>query len=152
MAIGNQITIVGNLTGDPELRYTPNGAAVATLSVAVNHRTRDQQGNWNEGEPSFFRCNVWRQQAENAAESLTKGTRVIVTGRMRQRSWEDKETGQKRSAMEIEVESVGPSLEWARANIERNPRENGGGGGGGSPAFANAGMSNGSAADEEPPF
>ena len=150
MAQGNQVTLVGNLTDDPELRYTPNGTPVATFTVAINRRTRDENGQWKDGETSFLRCNVWRQQAENAAESLSKGTRAIVVGRLRQRSWETPE-GQKRTVIEIEVESVGPSLEWAKAEITRTPREEG------SPAFASSsvgggGGSNGSAIDEEPPF
>ena len=151
MAFGNQVTIIGNLTRDPELRYTPNGTPVANFDVAVNRRTRDETGGFKEGEPSFFRCNVWRQQAENVAESLNKGTRVVVCGWLRQRSWETPE-GQKRTVVEIEVESCGPALDWAKAEVTRNPRSDDA-----SPAFANAGSSggapNGSAAlDEEPPF
>ena len=150
MAQGNQVTIVGNLTDDPELRYTPAGAAVATFNVAVNRRTRDESGQWKDGETSFFRCNVWRQQAENVAESLSKGTRVVVIGRLRQRSWETPE-GQKRTVIEIEVESVGPSLEWAKASISKTPRDESS-----APAFAAAstggGAANGSTVDEEPPF
>jgi single-strand DNA-binding protein len=150
MAQGNQVTIVGNLTDDPELRYTPAGAAVATFNVAVNRRTRDESGQWKDGETSFFRCNVWRQQAENVAESLNKGTRVVVIGRLRQRSWETPE-GQKRTVIEIEVESVGPSLEWAKASISKTPRDESS-----APAFAAAssggGAANGSTVDEEPPF
>src|SRR5687767_2938639 len=149
MAQGNQVTVVGNLTDDPELRYTPNGAAVASFTVAVNRRMRDENGQWkDDGEPSFFRCNVWRQQAENAAESLSKGSRAIVVGRLRQRSWETPE-GQKRTVVEVEVESVGPSLEWAKAEVTKTPRSDEG-----SPAFAGSsvGGSNGSTVDEEPPF
>lgn len=149
MAQGNQVTIVGNLTDDPELRYTPAGAAVATFNVAVNRRTRDESGQWKDGETSFFRCNVWRQQAENVAESLSKGTRVMVIGRLRQRSWETPE-GQKRTVIEIEVESVGPSLEWAKASVSKTPRDESS-----SPAFVGSGAgstTNGSALDEEPPF
>src|SRR5919109_3744466 len=147
MAQGNQVTLVGNLTDDPELRYTPNGTPVATFTVAVNRRTRDESGQWKDGETSFFRCNVWRQQAENVAESLTKGTRVIVIGRLRQRSWETPE-GQKRTVIEIEVESVGPSLEWAKASVSKTPRDEN------APAFAGAtanvgGSANGSTVDEE---
>jgi single-strand DNA-binding protein len=157
MAQGNQVTIVGNLTDDPELRYTPNGAAVATFTVAVNRRTRDESGQWQDGETSFFKCNVWRQQAENVAESLNKGTRAIVVGRLRQRSWETPE-GQKRTVIEIEVESAGPSLEWSKASVTKTPRENAGSTG--APAFAGATNGNtggGNAAgaaplDEEPPF
>jgi single-strand DNA-binding protein len=151
MAQGNQVTIVGNLTDDPELRYTPAGAAVATFNVAVNRRTRDENGQWKDGETSFFRCNVWRQQAENVAESLNKGSRAIVIGRLRQRSWETPE-GQKRTVIEIEVENVGPSLEWAKASVTKTPRDESS-----TPAFAAAssgaaGATNGSAVDEEPPF
>ena len=149
MAQGNQVTIVGNLTDDPELRYTPAGAAVATFTVAVNRRTRDESGQWKDGETSFFRCNVWRQQAENVAESLSKGSRAIVIGRLRQRSWETPE-GQKRTVVEIEVESAGPSLEWAKATVAKTPRDEN------APAFAGASTgangANSSAVDEEPPF
>ena len=149
MAIGNTITIVGNITDDPELRYTPSGAAVANFTVAVNRRTRDaESGEWRDGETSFFRCNVWRQQAENAAESLTKGARVVVVGRLRQRSWESQD-GQKRSTVEVEVETVGPSLEWAKAKVEKSSRS-----GEGVPAFSGGGSNgtDGPSNDEEPPF
>jgi single-strand DNA-binding protein len=153
MALGNQVTLVGNLTDDPELRYTPSGVPVASFTVAINRRTRDESGEWKDGETSFIRCNVWRQQAENAAESLTKGTRTIVVGRLRQRSWETPE-GQRRSVTEVEVENVGPSLEWATATIAKTART-----GDSSPAFATAGSSGSSggsesngAAEEEPPF
>ncbi|MGH2758164.1 MAG: single-stranded DNA-binding protein [Actinomycetota bacterium] len=151
MAIGNQVILVGNLTDDPELRYTPSGVPVATFSVAVNRRQRDPStGEWKDGETSFIRCNVWRQQAENAAESLTKGARALVVGRLRQRSWETPE-GQRRSVTEVEVENVGPSLEWATATVTKTSRQDSGGGE--VPAFAGGGGSeNGAAADEEPPF
>lgn len=153
MAIGNQVILVGNLTDDPELRYTPSGVPVATFTVAVNRRQRDPAtGEWKDGETSFIRCNVWRQQAENAAESLTKGTRALVVGRLRQRSWETPE-GQRRSVTEVEVENVGPSLEWATASVTKTSRQSDGGE---VPAFAgssgSSGSENGSAADEEPPF
>jgi len=118
MASDNQITVVGNLTDDPELRYTANGAAVANFTVAHSTRIRDAAGNWSDGETSFFRVNVWRGLAENAAESLTRGLRVVVTGRLRQRSWENKE-GEKRSMIEIEADDVGPSLKWATAKVEK---------------------------------
>jgi single-strand DNA-binding protein len=121
MASDNQITIVGNLTDDPELRYTANGAAVANFTVAHSTRIRDAAGNWSAGETSFFRVNVWRALAENAAESLTRGTRVVVTGRLRQRSWENQE-GEKRSMIEIEADDVGPSLKWATAKVEKTSR------------------------------
>jgi single-strand DNA-binding protein len=151
MAIGNQVVLVGNLTDDPELRYTPSGVPVATFTVAVNRRQRDPAtGEWKDGETSFIRCNVWRQQAENAAESLTKGTRALVVGRLRQRSWETPE-GQKRSVTEVEVENVGPSLEWATAAVTKTSRSDSSSSSD-VPAFAAATSENGSTADEEPPF
>jgi single-strand DNA-binding protein len=125
MASDNQITVVGNLTDDPELRYTANGAAVANFTVAHSTRIRDAAGNWSDGETSFFRVNVWRALAENAAESLTRGTRVVVTGRLRQRSWENQE-GEKRSMIEIEADDVGPSLKWATAKVEKTSRSSSG--------------------------
>lgn len=127
MASENQITIVGNLTEDPELRYTPNGAAVANLRVAVNRRTPDGSGGWKDAETSFFRVNAWRSLAENAAESLTRGSRVVVVGRLRSRSWENQE-GETRSAVEIEADELGPSLRWATAKVEKQSRSGGGGG------------------------
>jgi single-strand DNA-binding protein len=147
MALGNQVILVGNLTDDPELRYTPSGTPVASFTVAINRRTRDPaSGEWKDGETSFIRCNVWRQQAENAAESLTKGTRAIVVGRLRQRSWETPE-GQRRSVTEVEVENVGPSLEWATTTVTKTARSEE------SHAFAAApASSENGAADEEPPF
>lgn len=148
MAIGNQVTMIGNLTDDPELRYTPSGTPVASFTVALNRRFRDQtSGEWKDGEMSFIRCNVWRQQAENAAESLTKGMRAIVVGRIRQRSWESQE-GQRRSVVEVEVEHCGPSLEWATASVTKTNKSDS------SPAFAGASSSgdNGAVSDEEPPF
>jgi single-strand DNA-binding protein len=156
MALGNQVTLVGNLTDDPELRYTPTGVPVANFTVAINRRQRDPVTNeWKDGETSFIRCNVWRQQAENAAESLTKGTRAIVVGRLRQRSWETQE-GQKRSVTEVEVENVGPSLEWATTAVTKTPRSDSSSSGGGEAAFASASApsssGNGAPNDEEPPF
>jgi single-strand DNA-binding protein len=110
-------TITGNLTDAPELRFTPNGAAVANFRVAVTPRVRD--GNdWKDGETSFFRVNAWRQLAENATESLSKGDRVIVVGRLKARSWETPE-GERRSVVEIEADEIGPSLRWATAKPER---------------------------------
>ncbi len=129
MASDNQITVVGNLTDDPELRYTANGAAVANFTVAHSTRIRDAQGNWSDGDTSFFRVSVWRSLAENAAETLTRGTRVVVTGRLKQRSWENQE-GERRSAIEIEADDVGPSLKWATAKLEKTSRSNAGGSGG----------------------
>ena len=110
MASDNQITIVGNLTDDPELRYTANGAAVANFRVAYSTRIRDAAGNWTDGDTSFFTVNCWRQLAENAAETLTRGTRVVVTGRLKQRSWENQE-GEKRTVVEIEADDLGPQPE-----------------------------------------
>ncbi|HYU57709.1 MAG TPA: single-stranded DNA-binding protein [Actinomycetota bacterium] len=119
MATENQIVIVGNLTDDPELRYTPNGAAVTNFSVAVSRRGKDEvTGQWKDLDTSFFRVNVWRATGENVAESLSRGDRVIVVGRLRQRSWETPE-GDKRSAIEIEADEVGPSLKWAKAKPEK---------------------------------
>ena len=121
MASDNQVTLVGNLTDDPELRYTPNGAAVCKFRIAVNRRIQDGAGNWKDGEASYFSINCWRGLAENAAESLTRGTRVMVAGRLQFRSWENQE-GEKRSAVEVEADEVGPSLKWATARIERQTR------------------------------
>jgi single-strand DNA-binding protein len=124
MASENQVTIVGNLTDDPELRYTPNGAAVCKFRIAVNRRIQDGSGGWKDGEASYFSVNCWRGLAENVAESLTRGTRVVVTGRLQYRAWENQD-GDKRSAVEIEADEIGPSLKWATARIERNPRSGG---------------------------
>lgn len=124
MAYGDvNITVVGNIVADPELRFTPAGAAVANFRIASTPRRYDSQSNqWVDGEAMFISCNIWRQAAENVAETLTKGMRVIVTGRLRQRSYETRE-GEKRTVMEIEVEEVGPSLRYATAQVNRNPRE-----------------------------
>ena len=131
MAGETSITIVGNLTGDPELRFTPSGAAVANFNVAVTPRTFDKQANeWRDGETAFWRCNVWRDQAENAAESLEKGMRVVVQGRVESRSWDDKESGQRRSALQIQVDEVAPSLRYATAKVTKASRGQGGQGGG----------------------
>lgn len=114
------ITVIGNLTADPELRFTASGAAVANFTVASTPRTFDRQTNeWKDAETLFMRCSVWREAAENVAESLTRGTRVVVTGRLVSRSWEDKETGQKRSVMEMQVDEVGPSLRYATAKVTK---------------------------------
>ena len=124
------ITLVGNLVADPELRFTPAGAAVANFRVASTPRQFNKQTNqWEDQEALFLTCNVWRQAAENVAESLTKGMRVMVSGRLRQRSFETRE-GEKRTVFEVEVDEVGPSLRYATAQIARNPREGGGGFGG----------------------
>ena len=132
MAAGDtQITIIGNLVGDPELRYTPTGQAVANFRVASTPRFMDRQTNeWKDGDSLFLSCNVWRQAAENVAESLQRGMRVIVSGRLRQRSYETKE-GEKRTVYEIEVDEVGPSLRNASAKVTKSTRSGGGSGGGG---------------------
>ena len=132
MAAGDTaITVVGNLVADPELRYTPTGQAVATFRVASTPRFMDRTTNeWKDGDSLFLSCNVWRQAAENVAESLQRGMRVIVQGRLRQRSYETKE-GEKRTVYEIEVDEVGPSLRNASAKVTKSQRSTGGGFGGG---------------------
>ncbi len=131
MAGETVITVIGNLTGDPELRFTPSGAAVASFTVASTPRTFDRQSNdWKDGDTLFLRCSVWRQAAENVAESLTKGQRVIVQGRLKQRSFETKE-GEKRTVVELDVDEVGPSLRSATAKVQKTQRAGGGGYGGG---------------------
>ncbi|MEB3020039.1 single-stranded DNA-binding protein [[Mycobacterium] crassicus] len=155
MAVGDTtITVVGNLTADPDLRFTPSGAAVANFTVASTPRVYDRQsGEWKDGDALFLRCNIWREAAENVAESLTRGSRVIVTGRLRQRSFETRE-GEKRTVYEVEVDEVGPSLRYATAKINKVSRGGGGGGfgggGGASASGAPAGMSSGGAPAEDP--
>lgn len=169
MAGDTILTVVGNLTADPELRFTPSGAAVANFTVASTPRMMDRQTNeWKDGDPLFMRCSIWREAAENVAESLTRGSRVIVTGRLKQRSYETRE-GEKRTVVELEVDEIGPSLKYATAKVNKASRSGGGGGGfggggGGSRAAAvndgpkddpwgsapASGSFNG--ADEEPPF
>ena len=128
MAGETVITVVGNLTSDPELRYTQNGLAVANFTIASTPRTFDRQSNeWKDGEALFLRASVWREFAEHVAGSLTKGSRVIATGRLKQRSYQDRE-GQNRTAIELEVDEIGPSLRYATAQVTR---ASGGGGGGG---------------------
>ena len=169
MAGDTILTVVGNLTADPELRFTPSGAAVANFTVASTPRMMDRQTNeWKDGDPLFMRCSIWREAAENVAESLTRGSRVIVTGRLKQRSYETRE-GEKRTVVELEVDEIGPSLKYATAKVNKASRSGGGGGsfggggGGGSrPAASSAPADDpwGSApasgsfsgADEEPPF
>lgn len=170
MAVGDTtITVVGNLTADPDLRFTPSGAAVANFTVASTPRVFDRQsGEWKDGDALFLRCNIWREAAENVAESLTRGSRVIVTGRLRQRSFETRE-GEKRTVYEVEVDEIGPSLRYATAKINKASRGGGGGGfggGGGAPSqMASSGAppaedpwgsapASGSfgGADDEPPF
>jgi single-strand DNA-binding protein len=146
MASENQLVIVGNLVDDPELRYTPNGAAVVKFRVAVSFRIKDESGQWKDGDTSFFTVNAWRSMAENVAETLTRGMRVIVSGRLKQRSWETQD-GEKRTVIEIEADEVGPSLKWATAKVERQSRS---GGGDWAAAPATVGASQG--ADEETPL
>ena len=174
MAAGDvTITVIGNLTDDPELRFTPSGAAVAKFRVASTPRFLDRTTNeWKDGEPLFLTCNVWRQAAENCAESLQRGARVIVSGRLRQRSYETRE-GEKRTVMELEVDEIGPSLKYATAKVQKMSRSSGSGGGygsssGGGNQGGGGGFSNddpwataapastsgggGSNYDDEPPF
>jgi single-strand DNA-binding protein len=142
MAGETTITIVGNLTGDPELRFTPSGAAVANVTVASTPRTFDRQSNeWKDGETLFMRCSIWREAAENVAESLQRGTRVVVTGRLKSRSYETKE-GEKRTVVEMDVDEVGPSLRYANAKVTKTQRsgDSGGGFGGGGSYGGNSGQ------------
>jgi single-strand DNA-binding protein len=130
MAGETVITVVGNLVDDPELRFTPSGAAVANFRIASTPRTFDRQTNeWKDGDALFLSCSVWRQAAENVAESLQRGMRVIVQGRLKQRSYETRE-GEKRTVVELEVDEVGPALAFATAKVTRASRSGGGGGGG----------------------
>jgi single-strand DNA-binding protein len=139
------ITVVGNLTDDPELRFTPSGAAVANFTVASTPRNFDKQTNeWKDGDSLFLRCAVWRQAAENVAESLQRGNRVVVQGRLKQRSYETKE-GEKRTVFEMDVEEVGPSLKYATAKVTKTQRGSGGGGFG-----ASGGGGAGGSTDNDP--
>ncbi|MGN6678385.1 MAG: single-stranded DNA-binding protein [Streptosporangiaceae bacterium] len=151
MAAGDtQITIIGNLVDDPQLRYTPTGQAVANFRVASTPRFLDRQTNeWKDGDSLFLSCNIWRQAAENVAESLQRGMRVIVSGRLRQRSYETKE-GEKRTVYEIEVDEVGPSLRNASAKVVRSSRATGqsGGSGGGGGYGSSGGSGSGRASDD----
>jgi len=129
MAGETVITVVGNLTSDPELKFTPSGAAVANFTVASTPRTFDKQTNeWKDGDPLFIRCDAWRQMAENVAESLQKGQRVVVTGSLRVRNFE-RQDGSKGTSVEMNVDEVGPSLKWATAKVTKTTRSGGGGGG-----------------------
>jgi single-strand DNA-binding protein len=151
------VTVVGNLTADPELRFTPSGAAVASFTVASTTRFLDKQTNeWRDGDTVFMRCSVWRQYAENVAESLQKGMRVIVSGRLKQRSYETRE-GEKRTVVEMEVDDVGPALRYATAKVTRQGRGDGGSFGGGSSSGGGSGpiddpWAAGAGAHDEPPF
>lgn len=162
MAGETVITVVGNLTDDPELRFTSSGAAVANFTVASTPRFFDKNtSDWKDGDALFLRCSIWRQAAENVAETLTKGARVIVQGRLKQRSYETRE-GEKRTVYELDVEEVGPSLKYATAKVVKVTRGSGGGGfggnagGGGAPAATSAPAgdpwASAPATDDEPPF
>ncbi len=154
MAGDTVITVIGNLTADPELRFTPSGAAVANFTVASTPRMFDRQTNeWKDGEALFLRCNIWREAAENVAESLTRGSRVIVSGRLKQRSFETRE-GEKRTVVELEVDEIGPSLKYATAKVNKASRSGGGGGGfgGGGGSRQPAAQSSGGAAASEDPW
>ncbi len=159
MAGDTTITVVGNLTADPELRFTPSGAAVANFTVASTPRIYDRQsGEWKDGEALFLRCNIWREAAENVAESLTRGARVIVSGRLKQRSFETRE-GEKRTVVEVEVDEIGPSLRYATAKVNKASRSGGGGGGfgsgggsGGGPRAASSGSSGGGSETKDDPW
>ncbi len=147
MAGDTILTVVGNLTADPELRFTPSGAAVANFTVASTPRTFDRQTNeWKDGEALFLRCNIWREAAENVAESLTRGARVVVTGRLKQRSFETRE-GEKRTVVELEVDEIGPSLRYATAKVNKASRGGSGGGGGG---FGSGGSGGGGGQNARP--
>jgi single-strand DNA-binding protein len=138
MAGETPITLIGNLTADPELRFTPSGAAVANFTVASTPRTFDRQTNeWRDGDAMFLNCAVWRQAAENVAESLQKGMRVIVSGRLKSRSYETRE-GEKRTVFEVDVDEIGPALRYATAKVTRTS-SGGGGGGGGRPSGGGGG-------------
>jgi single-strand DNA-binding protein len=164
MAGETVITVVGNLTADPELRFTPSGAAVASFTIASTPRTFDRNSNeWKDGDALFLRCSIWRQAAENVAESLQRGMRVVAQGRLKQRSYETRE-GEKRTVVEMEVEEIGPSLKYATAKINRTQRGSSGGGfgssGGDSGAssapvddpWGSAPASSGGGFSDEPPF
>jgi single-strand DNA-binding protein len=151
MAGDTVITVVGNLTADPELRFTASGAAVASFTIASTPRTFDRNSNeWKDGEALFLRCSLWRQAAENAAESLTRGMRVIAQGRLQQRSYETRE-GEKRTVIELQVDEIGPSLRYASAKVNRTQRGSSGGGGFGS-SGSDGGGSGGSSAPADDPW
>ena len=155
MAGETVITIIGNLTADPELRFTPSGAAVANFTVASTPRYFDRQsGEWQDGEALFMRCSLWRQPAENTVESLTRGARVTVQGRLKQRSFETRE-GEKRTVIELDVDEIGASLRYATAKVTKASRGNGGSNGNGQAAsggdpWADAPV--GAGYSDEPPF
>ena len=147
MANEPTITVIGNLTDDPELRFTPSGAAVASFTIASTPRTFDRATNeWKDGEALFLRCSIWRQAAENVAESLQRGMRVVAQGRLKQRSYETRE-GEKRTVVEMEVDEVGPSLRYATAKVNRTQRGSTSGGG-----FGASGSDSGGGAPADDPW
>lgn len=147
--MSSNVTLVGNLTRDPELRYTPNGSSVVTFGLAVNRRWQNRDSQQWEEQVSFFDVTCWRDLAENVASTVQKGTRVLVTGRLEQRSWET-QNGEKRSRVEVVADEVGPSLRWATAEIQRVDRREGGGSGGNS-GNSDPWSSGGQAVPNEPP-
>ena len=151
MSNGNTVTVVGNITRDPELRFTPSGQATASFGLAVNRRWMNRQTQEWEEATSFFDVVCWQQMAENASESLAKGSRIIVTGRLDQRSWENNE-GEKRSKIEIVADEIGPSLRWATAEVKKNDRRGPGDGGGGSGGSPTRSVANEPPAYDEEPF
>ena len=148
---GNSVTLVGNITRDPELRYTPTGAATCQFGLAVNRRWQNRQTSEWEEATSFFNVVAWREMAENAGETLTKGARVIVTGRLEQRSWETPD-GEKRSVVEVVADEIGPSLRWATAQVVRNERRSADGGFSGGGGGAGGGAPSSRPASNEPPY
>lgn len=152
MAGDTTITVIGNLTDDPELRFTPSGAAVAKFRVASTPRFMDKaSGEWKDGEPLFLACTVWRQAAEHVAESLQRGARVIVSGRLRQRSYETRE-GEKRTVIELEVDEIGPSLRYATAKVQKMSRSGGGGFGASGGGAASGGGNQGGGGNFDDPW
>ncbi len=152
MAGETVITVVGNLTADPELRFTPSGAAVASFTIASTPRTFDRNSNeWKDGEALFLRCSIWRQAAENAAESLSRGMRVIASGRLKQRSFETRE-GEKRTVIELDVDEIGPSLKYASAKVNRTQRGSSSAGFGASGAGASSSGAAGSGGANDDPW
>ena len=138
MAADNFVQIIGNVTRDPELRFTTGGAAVCSFGIAWTPRRRNANGDWEDGETSYFNCSAWRDLGENIAASISKGMRVVVTGSVRARDWEDRD-GNKRTSLEIDVDDCAPSLRWAQAQVERTSRSGGGSGGGGGGGGGGAG-------------
>ncbi len=148
--MSNNVTVIGNLTMDPELRFTASGVAMANISVADSRRYQDRNNEWQE-ETSFFRGTCWRDVAENVAESLSKGSRVIISGRLKQRTWETNE-GEKRNVVELDIQDIGPSLRWATAAVTRTPRSEGAGNYGGGTTTPAAPVARTDFGPDEAPF